>query len=79
MATPPDGPFAMWENDSELQGKSWDESNPRSADTAALWHIGARVANEDECRSICPLARWPARPLVRHLVAAGVVLPKPPE
>ena len=46
------GPFAIWENESEFQGKEWDDSKPRSAYTAALWHIGARVANEDECRSV---------------------------
>jgi hypothetical protein len=46
------GPFAMWENESEFQDEDWDESKPRSAYTAALWHIGARVPNEDECRSV---------------------------
>ena len=46
------GPFAIWENQNELQGKEWDDSKPRSAYTAALWHIGAPVANEDECRSV---------------------------
>lgn len=46
------GPFAMWENDSDVQGENWDESKPRSAYTAALWHIGARVPNEDECGSV---------------------------
>jgi hypothetical protein len=46
------GPFAMWENDRESQGKDWDESKHRGAYTAALWHIGARVANLDECYSM---------------------------
>ena len=46
------GPFAMWENDSEDHGNEWDDSKPRSAYTAALWHIGALVANEDECHSV---------------------------
>ena len=46
------GPFAMWENDREFQGEDWDESKPRSAYTAALWHIGARVPNLDECDSV---------------------------
>jgi hypothetical protein len=46
------GPFAMWENDNESQGEEWDESRPRGAYTAALWHIGARVANLDEGGSL---------------------------
>lgn len=51
------GPFAMWENEREEQDEPWDDSRPRSAFTAALWHIGARVPNEDECDSWI----WPFR------------------
>jgi hypothetical protein len=62
------GPFAMWKNDEEDLGDDGDESKPRSAYTAALWHIGAKVANVNENDSMrgiyrlrrVPLAAWSA-------------------
>jgi hypothetical protein len=53
------GPFpAMWANYEEAQGNVWDEAKPRSAYTAALWHIGARVTNLDESRTLRLPASW---------------------
>ncbi len=39
---------SMWANHAGRQGWAWDEAKPRSAYTAALWHIGAQVKNVDE-------------------------------
>jgi len=40
---------AAWRNRMELQGPSWDNSRPRCALTAALWHVGFQSRNFDEC------------------------------
>jgi len=46
---------------------------------ACFWCGNVEVAGPGTERRIYPLSGWPARPLVRQLAAAGVVLPKPPE
>jgi hypothetical protein len=46
---------------------------------ACFWCGNVEVAGPGLERRIYPLSGWPARPLGRQLVAAGIVLAKPPE
>lgn len=57
------GSTAMWANQRLRQGPGWDESKPRSAYTAALWHIGARELNLDEYDSLGNAFCWPQVPI----------------
>ena len=41
-------------NFEEVQKPGWDPARPRGARTAALWHIGAKVPNRDECSALYP-------------------------
>jgi hypothetical protein len=42
----------MLVNFMEGQGFGWNPANPRSAQTAALWHIGVNVPNRNEAASV---------------------------
>ena len=56
------GPSAsMWPD----QVSEWDEARPRSAYTAALWHIGAQVPNVNEYESMFRAfgSPWPRVPV----------------
>jgi hypothetical protein len=50
---------AMWANQCEGQGREWDESRPRGAYTAALWHIGVPAPNLNEYDSMFRAFGWP--------------------